>query len=427
MHSLRILFISILLCIAVPGVFAASTAVLTVPEEGYYQYWFKYKDINNKETYTIPQTISNKKATIDLPLLKDKVAESKLYVLNANKNIEAIYPIKANTPVANIDLKDADFRYLRKLSVVIVSLDNNNPIAAGIITLQSNNYKAAKIINASLPTIEFEDVPTGDAKVTVYYGDNKSTTQDINISPSLIANIKIPIIEKVETINDLNPSLNKVSPDVNKDNEANDGKNNSTTPVNTKSPIDYGNALLGIILFGALIYVVYRLMKNKGATIKSVLKQAGIDVPEDKPEDSSSKPELQKQVIDPSICPFCGGKKDLATGACTCTVKWSPSSGSTQDGVPQLVVTFGANVGTIYPISSDVITIGRDESNTVALISDTTSSRKHAKITNANGEFTISDEGSSNGTFVNGIKITNTQLNSGDEIQIGNTRFRFDA
>ena len=42
-----------------------------------------------------------------------------------------------------------------------------------------------------------------------------------------------------------------------------------------------------------------------------------------------------------------------------------------------------------------------------------------------NGEFTIQDQGSLNGTFVNRARIESAQLEDGDEVQIGKYRLFF--
>jgi len=55
-------------------------------------------------------------------------------------------------------------------------------------------------------------------------------------------------------------------------------------------------------------------------------------------------------------------------------------------------------------------------------------SRKHAKITEADGIYTLHDMGSSNGTFVlrdDFEKIEEAELADGDEIAFGNARFVF--
>jgi len=71
--------------------------------------------------------------------------------------------------------------------------------------------------------------------------------------------------------------------------------------------------------------------------------------------------------------------------------------------------------------------MGREADNPIALPNDSTASRRHATITQSNGGYSIRDEGSSNGTFVNGVRITEQALSAGDEIQIGGTKFRFEV
>ncbi len=53
-------------------------------------------------------------------------------------------------------------------------------------------------------------------------------------------------------------------------------------------------------------------------------------------------------------------------------------------------------------------------------------SRRHARIYYGNGKYKIEDLNSTNGTFVNNKKITETELKHGDEINIGNFTIIFD-
>jgi hypothetical protein len=62
--------------------------------------------------------------------------------------------------------------------------------------------------------------------------------------------------------------------------------------------------------------------------------------------------------------------------------------------------------------------IGRSSDLDMVLIEDMVS-RKHAKISLAPGQITISDLGSTNGTFVNGEKVKRARLKEGDRILIG--------
>jgi ABC transport system ATP-binding/permease protein len=65
-------------------------------------------------------------------------------------------------------------------------------------------------------------------------------------------------------------------------------------------------------------------------------------------------------------------------------------------------------------------TIGRAKTNSV-VIQDALASRVHATLTPTPAGLQISDNGSSNGTFVNGTQITSSTLRDGDIVTIGNT------
>lgn len=69
-----------------------------------------------------------------------------------------------------------------------------------------------------------------------------------------------------------------------------------------------------------------------------------------------------------------------------------------------------------------VITIGRDEAND-KVITDPCTSRHHLQIIqHDDGHFTLSDFGSTNGTYVNGQKISGEiPINDMDIVRIGNT------
>jgi pSer/pThr/pTyr-binding forkhead associated (FHA) protein len=79
----------------------------------------------------------------------------------------------------------------------------------------------------------------------------------------------------------------------------------------------------------------------------------------------------------------------------------------------------GKYQGGEFPLRSDKeVVIGRSSDLDMVLVEDMVS-RKHAKISLAQGKVTLQDLGSTNGTFVNGEKIKRTQLKAGDRILIG--------
>lgn len=71
--------------------------------------------------------------------------------------------------------------------------------------------------------------------------------------------------------------------------------------------------------------------------------------------------------------------------------------------------------------------IGRHLQNDIVL-NDTNVSRMHAEFVSAAGEVTVKDLGSTNGTKVNGVLVTNEQLlQHGDVINFGTAQVRFEA
>ena len=60
-------------------------------------------------------------------------------------------------------------------------------------------------------------------------------------------------------------------------------------------------------------------------------------------------------------------------------------------------------------------------------LDDVTVSRRHAEFHRAGEEFTVSDAGSLNGTYVNRDRIDKVVLKDGDEVQIGKYRLVFFA
>jgi len=75
----------------------------------------------------------------------------------------------------------------------------------------------------------------------------------------------------------------------------------------------------------------------------------------------------------------------------------------------------------IYPIQKANITIGRDTKNDLVL-NDNNASAFHAEIIVSSNAFIIKDLESSNGTMVNGAKVSQKSLYLEDEIVIGSTK-----
>lgn len=85
----------------------------------------------------------------------------------------------------------------------------------------------------------------------------------------------------------------------------------------------------------------------------------------------------------------------------------------------QLVMHSGPTPGKTFPLDGDVLTIGREASNAIT-INDAEVSRKHTQLVFQGGKYIITDLGSTNGTFVNGQRLTGQHvLQPGEIISLG--------
>ena len=90
-----------------------------------------------------------------------------------------------------------------------------------------------------------------------------------------------------------------------------------------------------------------------------------------------------------------------------------------------VVIARGPQKGSRFLITAEGVSIGRSTESAIFL-DDVTVSRSHAQIKREeSGSFTLIDNSSLNGTYLNNISIQKNVLKSGDEIQIGKFHFVF--
>ncbi len=189
------------------------------------------------------------------------------------------------------------------------------------------------------------------------------------------------------------------------------------------------------------------------------------------------KPNAAAVPMPSHLCPFCGAPKDV-TGKCLCSLgsgspgdtvsvggglnpnpgfgapdmggyagNPNPGFGAPPDaggfvGNPmpgfggsavglaalgQLIGAEGPYAGQVFPLPLPNSTVGREVTCDIVLSADTTISRSHARLANEGGTYVVYDNGSSNGTFVNGMRLTTpVALAPGDIVQFGGSKFRFE-
>lgn len=84
--------------------------------------------------------------------------------------------------------------------------------------------------------------------------------------------------------------------------------------------------------------------------------------------------------------------------------------------------------GEEYTLDSSALTVGRASQNDVELSGDEFASSRHARLEPRRDGVWIEDVGSTNGTYINGVRLTRPRkLAAGDIIRIGETDLRFEG
>ena len=90
----------------------------------------------------------------------------------------------------------------------------------------------------------------------------------------------------------------------------------------------------------------------------------------------------------------------------------------------QLVPRRGPGSVESFTITASRTTLGRHRDNDIVL-DDPSVSAHHVELHMNGGKYTVTDLGSLNGTYVNRRSVARAELNDGDEIGVGKTRFVF--
>jgi hypothetical protein len=398
-----------------------------------------------KDPNQLPITFQDRRTVISFdPSVLGK--NPRIAIDDVAKGKTAVKPIPSSD---TLELRPMDFDRLRLLEVKVLS--DNRPVRAAVVTLTAadRSSQSKTIDTSSQGTARFEDVPVGSATLKLQYGDGFIETRDIQVTndhPEGVQSVEATVTNRVPTLD--TPAAGQNAP------PSTGGMTGGGSglqpapglPPSSSAPqsqsggglVGLVGTLLGLSVGAGAIYLLYRWAQSGG--MAATLKKAGIEVSGPAPPSDAGAPWKPNAppppvVADPSLCPFCGEKRD-SSGSCACTL--APGAGAgVSSGVtpavptqPRLVASVGVYSGSIFPLAfnGSGITVGRDPTNTISLSNDTTVSRRHASFNYENGTYIITDEGSSNGIYVNGVRISGSQpLRPGDEVQIGNTRFRFEV
>jgi hypothetical protein len=289
----------------------------------------------------------------------------------------------------------------RVAQVKVEAFTRGNPLPTGRITLEGAGY------DQQLPVENggavFFAVPSGDIKCTVHYtssGAMRSSSQTFRLElkrQEAVPDLAITIKDKVDAI----PTAKR------------------TPEREGSAPANFVIYLLGLGAAIAGFWYLFQFLRKNEGSVAEALKKAGVQIPGEPPpqdEPAGVEPFQEPPIVPEGHCRFCG-QPLAADGSCACQIGHESTVSAIHEakliGPVTLVIQEGSH------------TLGREAE---LLVTDPTVSRNHAEVSLQSGKVTISDLGSSNGTYVNGTKLQGeTELSPGDTVQFGAVKFRFEG
>ena len=419
---------------APPSAPVSSSAVVKLTKQIQGDFGYRFVSANGDTALTALTPLpaaTGTEVVVGVPSTVD-VKTAKLEILDNTRGNLARFPIKTD---AAIPLTEGSFTYAQRINVPVQKAGLGVIGAQVTLTDATKTYNKTTTLQAADGGLaRFDNVPLGkELTATVSYADHKiSVTQTLPAtrtgdgwSPMAVdwADAKtVPAPVPVAA------AATPTRPQRGESADSDTRRDRSETQSSAGPFSGVLSTLVSLLFLGAIFYGIYWLyqtgrlknvMDKLGLTNAMMATDAGTG-PAPSPFDKPAKPPIQP-ITDGTADPFGGiGMAGGGMGAAPAPV----ASG------PRLVATMGTYAGSIFPLMGPSMDIGRDAGNPIPLPNDTNTSRRHATVQMTNGQVVLVDNSSSNGTYVNGVRIpgqTPQPLRPGDEVNIGNTRFRFEA
>jgi hypothetical protein len=372
-----------------------------------------------------PTPPADAKEAKDKSFTLDLTADSKgkVWVLDRSSNRMAVRPL--DKVPALWTLKREDWALAGKVTIRVEH--RGKPVASARVEAKSGAESRDVLLSpASQGEAPIYGVPFGPLKVVVTTNlkakpevtKKDEVTFTLKPDESLLRTVSVSeetsVIEPVTTPTPSPEGKTAEPKEKSEKDKETDRKSDATTT--------WVNWLIGLVIGGGLIAGIFWFLKKNQDKVADQLRQLGVDVPRgDDPGVSPGTPFApapappQKIILDP-VQPI-----DLGSDATPTAFAAAPAA---MTGQPRLVMANGDE----FPLSEGETTIGRELGLELSLPNESTVSRRHAVVIRKGQSVTVRDLGSSNGTFVNGVKVAgDTPIRPGDQVQFGQSVWRFES
>lgn len=375
---------------------AQDNAKLQFPTEGSFQIWTA-QDFPKSSPKAFFKANG---ASFQLPLDKTD-PKDKVFVWDIGTGNLAM------KPVAEVkkgwSLSKGDFKYIHKVIVRVEGKDG--PASVATVNLDDGKRKLQALIDPeSQGEAEVYGVLLGSVKVSA---EARSKGETVSIPERTY--------DLLPARQDAAPVLKLISDQpLDTAKSAPTGKAEGEGAATTKAP--EGSAIGRILGFlvvlgamGGLIWYGLRFLKANPDAVKKKLEDLGVSVPNPTPVDDTPPPAVPVVPQPPAKIVL----DDLPMAG----------MGAATASEPTLVASDGSR----FELPEGKTDVGRDATG-LGLPNETTISRRHAEFERSGATVVLRDLGSTNGTYVNGVKIEGeTVLNPGDAVQFGAVGYRFEG
>ena len=365
---------------------------------------------------------------------KDAKPSDMVFVWDRKRGNIAAKSVK-DASAAIWEVKGTDFQSVAQVSVSV--LHDGKPVAAATVDLDDGKHKTTELLDpSSKGVITFFGIKPGAVKVSVHYKvagkEAPAVTQLVDVALTRTDTVpiaKIAVADAVDTVGSTaEPTTAPATATGGADNSSAPTKGSKADSDKSSTSEGFGSVLAKIVIYllvlGAMGFALYYAMiavKKNPDSVASKLEQLGVQIP--KPgDDPITDPSQMPAPARPTPMPV---QKIILDDAAPDPIQ-PVATAYVSSGVvdPKLF----SESGEAMPVPEGELIVGRELGLGLSLVGESTVSRKHAQLLRNGNQVIVKDFGSTNGTFVNGVQLQGEkQLQSGDTVQFGSVRFRFEG
>jgi hypothetical protein len=404
-------FTTILLLVLLTGsALAQQTLFIRFPDERPREVW-TYKGL---PTEAPSNPITTEKSSFDLPV---PVGDADtIYVWDKTSGNIARKPLSEVRSAGTWTVRPEDYTLVAKAAVEVRYGDA--PVAAASVIVNDGVRDQRQLLDEGVAT--FFALRPGAARVTVEYRSEGRDAPPVTQLLDLTLDREEPVPTLIVAVPNATRTLTGAPTSAATESSGAATATQASEPP--KAPSLIGQAvvyLLGLGIVAAVVFFAMRAYKQNPEAISAKLEQLGVEIP--KPGDADAdlapppppaKPEPVQPILLNGAAPELLTATPMAVAARTVT------------GEPRIM----SEAGDELPLPEGEFTVGREAGLGLSLIGESTVSRRHATLERQGNQVRVKDLGSTNGTFVNGVKVNGeTTLNPGDSVQFGSVKFRYEG